>query len=98
MKRYANIPMIARFDGRMVFKTTHYPTIPQQDSDVYVVTNEGDYLDTLAYKFYKDPTLWWIIALANNIGKGRMSVEGGLQIRIPTDIGSILSEFGRLNS
>lgn len=90
--------MSPRWDGKNVLMTTHYPDIPQQDSDMYVITNDGDYLDTLAYKYYKDPTLWWVIALANNIGKGRMAVEGGLQIRIPTNIGVILSEFDRINS
>lgn len=98
MKRYSNIPTSNRWDGKKVLNTTHYPDIPVKDSDIFVISNDGDYLDTMSFKYYKDPTLWWIIALANNIGKGRMSVEGGLQIRIPTDIGSILSEFDRLNS
>ena len=98
MKRYSNIPISTRWDGKKVLNTTHYPNIPNKDSDIFVISNDGDYLDTMAFKYYRDPTLWWIIALANNIGKGRMSVEGGLQIRIPTDIGSILSEFDRLNS
>jgi len=98
MKRYSNIPTTQRWDGKNVLNTTHYPDIPKQDSDIYIVTNDGDYLDTLAFKYYQDPTLWWIIALANNIGKGRMSVEGGLQIRIPTDVSSIISKFNQINS
>jgi hypothetical protein len=98
MKRYTNIQQYSRWDGKQVFNTTHYPEIPQSDSDIYIVSNETDYLDTLSYKYYSDPTLWWIIALANNIGKGRMSVEGGLQLRIPTNISTILSEYDKLNS
>ena len=98
MKRYENILKWKRWDGKNVLKTTHYPTIFKKDSDIFIITNEGDYLDMLAYKYYKDPTLFWIIALANNIGKGRMSVEAGLQIIIPTDISNILSEYNRLNS
>jgi len=50
MKRYANIPTQTRFDGKRVYKTTIYPPIPVQDSDLSVVSNEGDYMDTLSYK------------------------------------------------
>lgn len=98
MKRYNDIHMKSRWDGKRVFVTTHYPEIPVADNDIYIVTNDTDYLDTLAFKYYSDPTLWWIIALANNIGRGRMSVEGGLQLRIPVDVQKILSEYDRINS
>lgn len=98
MKRYNDIPKKSRWDGKQVLKTTHYPEIPVSDNDIYIVTDETDYLDTLAFEYYSDPTLWWVIALANNIGKGRMSVEGGLQLRIPLDIQKILSEYDRINS
>jgi len=95
--RYSNIVQKQRWDGKRVYVTTHYPEIPQSSSDIYIVSNDTDYLDILAHKYYGDASLYWIIALANNIGKGRMSVEGGLQIRIPTNISSILSEFERIN-
>lgn len=98
MKRYNNIKKVDRWDGKKVLVTTYYPQIPQSDSDIFIITNETDYLDTLSYKYYGDPTLFWIIALSNNIGKGRMSVESGLQLRIPTNISNIISEFNRLNS
>lgn len=98
MKRYSNISQFKRWDGKRVYKTTYYPDIPLSDSDLYVVSTEGDYLDILAFKYYNDPTLWWVIALANNIGKGRMSVEPGLQLRIPQDVTTILSEFDKINS
>lgn len=97
MKRYHNTSTRKRWDGKNVFNTTHYPSIPIQDSDLYVVSNETDSLDTLSFKYYNDPTLWWVIALANNIGRGRMSVEAGLQLRIPVDIQRIISEFDRMN-
>lgn len=97
MKRYSDIPIMTRWDGKRVYKTTQYPVIVPQDSDVQVISNEGDYLDTLAYKYYGDSTLYWIIARANNIGKGRLSVEEGLTLRIPIDVNGIVNEFNRLN-
>lgn len=98
MKRYANIPIESRWDGKRVYKTVQYPTIIPSPTDVSVVSNEGDYLDTLAYKYYGDPTLFWIIARANNLGKGRMSVPPGLTLRIPVDVNGIINEYNRLNS
>lgn len=93
MKRYINIPTIKRWDGKVNYKTAHYPEIPVSDSDIYVVSTETDYLDTLAYKYYRDPTMWFIIALANNIGNGRLSVEPGLQLRIPMNISKFMSDY-----
>lgn len=97
MKRYDKVPITERWDGKRVYKMTHYPTIKPLDTDVVIISNDGDYLDTLAYKYYKDPTLWWVISLANNIGMGKLSVEPGKQIRIPTNVQQILSEFEQIN-
>jgi hypothetical protein len=97
MKRYESTQVTNRFDGKRVYRTTQYPNILPDDTDLIITTCETDYLDTLAFKYYNDPTLWWVIALANNIGKGRMSVEAGLQLRIPTKINDIVSKFIQLN-
>jgi len=97
MKRYGSTQVLKRWDGKRVYTTTKYPSINQQESDVIVISSEADYLDNLAYTYYGDSTLWWIIALANNLGKGRMSVPPGLQLRIPTNIGNILSQFNNSN-
>ena len=97
MKRYDSTPVKLRFDGKRVFTTTQYPQIYPLPSDTIVISNEGDYLDGLAYKYYGDPTLWWIIALSNGLGKARMSVESGLQLRIPVNINEILVQFHNLN-
>lgn len=98
MKRYDNIAVDTRWDGKRVYKSVTYPIINPSPTDVIVVSNEGDFLDTLAYKYYGDPTLYWIIARANNLGKGRMSVPEGLTLHIPVDVNGIVSEYNRLNS
>lgn len=98
MKRYSNIQIGSRYDGKRVYRSTTYPTIPLSTNDLVIVSNDSDYLDTLAYKYYGDPTLYWIIACANNIGKGRMSVPPGMSLRIPTNVNQIVSAFNKLNS
>lgn len=98
MKRYESTPVKLRWDAKRVYFTTEYPKIEPSDSDIIVISNEGDYLDALAFKYYGDPTLWFIIALVNNIGKARMSVPAGLQLRIPTNINDILVNFNNINA
>jgi phage tail protein X len=68
---------------KVVYKTTLFPKIERHVSDIYIEARDGDRLDNLAYQYYKDVTLWWIIAQANHIGKGTMYIEPGQKIRIP---------------
>jgi phage tail protein X len=98
MKRYDSTQVKTRWDGKRVYFTTQYPIIEPMDSDIVIISTEADYLDSMAYKYYGDPTLFWIIALANNLGKARMSVPPGLQIRVPTNVNEILVNFSSLNA
>ena len=68
------------------FLTSEYPSFPQKSTDKYIISRSGDRLDLLAKEFYGDQRQWWILADANNIGKGTLNVEPGLQIRIPFPI------------
>ena len=60
------------------------PSLPRRDSDVYLLTQEGDRLDLLAREYYGDERAWWVIASVNNVGKGSLTLPAGLQLRIPT--------------
>jgi len=86
MNRYRFNKIKKNIDGYRFKESTLYPTFPPSHDDVYVISREGDRLDILAAKFYSDVSLWWIIAISNNIGKGSMIVEPGLQLRIPMNI------------
>jgi len=97
MKRYSTNAKQTRWDGKQVYKSTVYPIIAPRTSNLLITSDETDYLDTLAQKYYNDPTLWWVIASVNNVGKGRLSIEPGTQLRIPQDILSIINEFRSLN-
>ena len=68
---------------KLVYKTTLFPKIEKDVSDIYIEVRDGDRLDNLAYQYYKDVTLWWIIAQANHIGKATMFIDPGQKIRIP---------------
>ena len=98
MNRYDYTTTTKRWDGKPVYKTVIYPTIPMSDTDMYITVSDENYLDALAFKYYKDTSLWWIIAVANNLGKGKLSVEIDTQLRIPTNITTILQNFKLINS
>lgn len=98
MNRYDYTEKDKRWDGKPVYKTIIYPPIPESDSDLYITVSENDYLDALAFKYYNDTSLWWVIAVANNLGKGKLSVNITKQLRIPTNITSILQNFKLANS
>ena len=99
MRRYNSNATNVRWDGKRVYKTISYPIIPLSSTDIRIISNESDYLDTLAYKYYGDPTLWFIIALANpGLGKGRFSISPGTNLRIPIDVNGIINRLNNLNS
>lgn len=98
MERYNKIEILKTNVGKRYYKTVRYPEIPKSVSDIYIVGQAGDRIDLLAQKYYNDITLWWIIARANNIGKGDLVVPLGKQIRIPTNTLKLVTEFNTLNS
>lgn len=67
-------------------------------TDYQVVTIRAtamDRLDRVAYKYYKDAALWWVIASANGI-VGTMYPTPGQLLRIPTDIQRVIVDIERL--
>ncbi len=83
--------------GDQVYETTMYPVIDRSNTDIYIRSKEGDRLDNLAFKYYSNANLWWVIAQANHIGKGTLNIESGIQLRIPTDLSEILSNLEKIN-
>lgn len=98
MNRYEQISVLRTESGKRYKKTIKYPLMERTIDDIYIIGMQGDRLDNLAYKYYNDAKLWWIIARANNIGKGNLSVPIGAQIRIPSNYINIITEYNKLNS
>jgi phage tail protein X len=99
MNRYQNTDILKTANTNVpYYKGKFYPNIPLAESDVYVITTVGDRLDNLAYSYYRDTTLWWIIAAANNNAtKGALFPEPGTQLRIPTDVNFVINLFNQFN-
>jgi hypothetical protein len=99
MSRYSNTRVKRNRTFDRVYSYTLYPKIPIKNSDIFITPTYGIRLDTLANKYYDDPSLWWVIAQANGI-KGftvlySKNFKG--ELRIPTQIQDILAEFKSIN-
>jgi|TARA_R110000822_G_scaffold223285_1_gene356509 hypothetical protein len=91
--RYENNKSKKLNDGRNVYRSRIHPEIPLRDDDIYVASETGDRLDTLAYQYYEDSSLWWIIASANNIHNAPFGLKDGTILRIPQNYIEILVNF-----
>jgi hypothetical protein len=98
MTRYDNPDILKTTQDKPYYNSRFYPNIPLEASDVYIITSIGDRLDTLAYSYYRDVNLWWIIPMANNnVTKGSMFPIPGTQLRIPTDLTAVMNLFNNFN-
>ena len=99
MGRYTNIQEFFTDTGKKFKGTTKYPDIPLSFDDIYVYTDEGDRFDILAHKYYGDSTLWWIISAGNpQLNQMSMFPPLGVQIRIPMNVGAVISQFNKFNA
>jgi phage tail protein X len=105
MNRYETIQEIRNKNpyvgtiGDEYYDTVYYPEVGASEGDIYVETEFGDRLDALAYQFYGDTTLYWIIAIRNpnKVNFGSIYLSPGSQIAIPQDISTIVDEYRGLN-
>jgi phage tail protein X len=99
MNRYENTPQLKTSTGTRYLSSTVYPEIPYSENDLYVYTTEGDRLDNLAYQFYGDATLYWVIATANpQVSFASLFIPVGTQLRLPGNLNSVLLSFKLLNN
>tara|TARA_Y100001938_G_C8009502_1_gene389213 strand:+ start:547 stop:816 length:270 start_codon:yes stop_codon:yes gene_type:complete len=64
------------------YGTTIYSIVPERNTDLYFIAQEGDRCDNLAQRFYGDSQLWWFIAKVNNLSTN--NIPAGTSLRIPT--------------
>lgn len=98
MGRYTSTSTLQNESGRRRKATTIFPIIPtNSQTDIYIRTTSIERLDKLAYRFYGDSDLWWIIATANGLGKGTVIVPTNTRLRIPsnTSVIDILNQTNR---
>ncbi len=99
INRFQNIRKKQTLDGKRYYRETFIPKAIENENDIYFITQPGDRLDLLAYEFYNDVSLWWVLATANPIATRRDSymVKPGQQFRIPADPTLIINQYTKLN-
>lgn len=66
------------------FFGTRQPLNLREDaSDLFYTVSDCDRIDLIAYKYYGDVRLWWVIAEFNNI-INPLELYAGTVLRIPT--------------
>lgn len=106
MNRYSNIKKVKNQNevvGKLnapYYTPVKYPEIKESENDIWVETEFGDRLDLLANQFYKDITLYWIIACANPdvVNMGSIFIPVGANLRIPTNTFDIINDYKVLNN
>jgi hypothetical protein len=57
--------------------------VPQQD-DIQHIVSSHDRIDLLAYRYYQDAGLWWVIAWANSLDILPTDMKENMKLRIPS--------------
>ena len=89
---------ITSTSGKTIYKPTYYPSIDARVDDSYIITGATDRLDLIANDFYGDSTLWWIIAMVNDLEGDSMFPPTGIQLRIPANVSTLLTKFNQSNN
>jgi len=83
--RYRNLQIAVDVKGNRFFTTRSLINFKSSPKDRVheVKPGEQNRLDLIAYKYYNNPTLWWVITYANNILDPMLDVEVGDSLVIP---------------
>lgn len=68
--------------------------ISKSDFDIFDKVTLGQRVDDLAYKYYKDKTLSWVIMFANPEYFNEFNIPVGTEIRIPMPLSRAYNELG----
>ncbi len=73
-----------------------YP--PSPSFPLLTYSKAEDRLDLISADFYGDSTLWWVIAMANDVPGDSMFITPGFQLRIPNNVTTALDEYDDYNT
>jgi len=88
---------IVSTSGKDIYAPTYYPDIEYKNSDNYIIIGSTDRLDIIAFDFYGDSTLWWVLAMVNNLEGDSMFPPLGMYLRIPLKLDELLMEYKEAN-
>ena len=80
MSRYDNTAKIQN-KNFVSIGTSYLPKFEQSNSDILLITTEGDRCDLISQEYYGTPDFWWYVASVNNLKSN--NIKAGTQIRVP---------------
>ena len=83
MKKYQTDLTVDTTKNIPYYENVLLSDIPAETVPFYYIARATERLDTISYKFYRTPRNWWIIAKANNIANGSISIPEGTVLFIP---------------
>ncbi len=96
--RYRNRWAQRTENGKTIYLPTKYPTLVPSNDDYYIIAREEDRFDLIATDFFGDPTLWWVVVMANDLPGDSMYAPPGCQLRIPGNLNNALTAYDVENS
>jgi len=78
---------LINYDGVEFWDLLVLPPIPDRQDDRQYTVKGGDRIDLIAYREYGNSTLWWVIAVANDMELLPTALNVGDEIRIPDPAG-----------
>jgi hypothetical protein len=92
-RRYESIDTYKTNVGKVIYLPTRYPSLAPSNNDYYIIARAEDRLDLVATDFFGDPTLWWVVAMANDLPGDSMFPPMGFQLRIPGNLSDALQAY-----
>ena len=83
MTRYREEDKIT-YDNEVMYEIRSNIAVPDDDSDEFYNVKDGDSLRQIAFAFYNNARLYWVIAELNLILDPFAALEPGKLLRIPT--------------
>jgi len=78
--------IIDKVDSRVYESVAYHPKFPIEGYSNYTIRIEEQYrADKIAYKFFQDASLSWVLDVANNFKHGFKEYTEGRVIKIPTN-------------
>lgn len=84
MARYTTFPIISKTDaGKRYFETVIPEEVVIHGNETTYESRVGDRWDLLAYRYYRNAALWYVLAKANDGLNGSIFIKPGTKVTIP---------------
>jgi hypothetical protein len=98
MNRNSYVPAVQdNIYKKRYYLTLQFTEIERTDTDIYINVKRGDRLDLISLYYYETTSDWWVLALANQLGKGSLMIPKAMQLRIPINTKDINNKMQKIN-